>query len=190
MRLIVGISGASGVIVGYRLLQELRRHPDVETHLVLSGAAEKNFTLETSLTLQDVRDEADYIHDNKDLGALISSGSFKTDGMVIAPCSMKTLSGVAHGFDENLLIRAADVCLKEGRRVVLVPREMPLSMAHLRNLLLAKEGGCHIIPAMLTFYNQASTLEKQVDHLIGKILMQFDIEVSAFKPWAGERCDA
>lgn len=189
MRIIIGISGASGVLVGYRLLQELQAHEDIETHLILSKDAIINFKLETDITFEDVKASADFIYENDNMGALISSGSFKTDGMIVVPCSMKTLSGIAHGFDTNLLIRSADVCLKEGRKVVLVPREMPLSTAHIRNLLLAKENGCCIMPAMLTFYNNADTLEKQVNHLVGKILMQFDIQSSNFKAWDGGKHD-
>lgn len=185
MKLIVGISGASGVIVGYRLLQELQHHDDVETHLIVSRSAARTFELETEVTLEQVAAAADVVYDDGDLGALVSSGSFVTAGMVVVPCSMKTLSGIAHAYDENLLVRAADVCLKEGRKVVLVPREMPLNTAHLRNLLDARENGCSIVPAMLTFYNRADTLELQIAHLVGKVLMQFGIATTSFKAWDG-----
>lgn len=185
MRLVVGISGASGAIMGYRLLEELRKHDDVETHVVLSRSAERTFELETDIALNKVLEKADYVYENDDFGAKISSGSFVTSGMIVVPCSMKTLSAIAHGSDANLLIRAAGVCLKEERRVVLVAREMPLSTAYLRNMLLAKESGCSVLPPMLTFYNHADTLEMQVNHMIGKILMQFGIESSQFVPWKG-----
>ena len=187
MRLIVGISGASGVIIGYRLLQELQLHKDIESHLVVSESAEVNFGLETDISIAEVIAAADNVYENNNMGALISSGSFLTDGMVVAPCSMKTLSGIANGYDTNLLIRSANVCLKEGRKVVLVPREMPLNTAHLRNMLFAKENGCCILPAMLTFYNKSLTLEEQVTHLIGKILMQFGITPERFNAWTGEK---
>lgn len=183
MKLIVGISGASGVVLGYRLLEELKRHDDIETHVVISCGAERNFDLETNIGPQQVYEAADFAYKNDDLGALIASGSFETSGMIVVPCSMKTLSGIANGYEDNLLIRAVDVCLKENRRVVLVPREMPLSTAHLRNMLLAKENGCSILPAMLTFYNQADTLEQQIDHIVGKVLMQFGIVTSSFCAW-------
>lgn len=186
MRLIIAITGASGVIMGYRLLQALRQHPDIETHLIISEGAKRNFELETELTVDTVLREASFQYDNSDLAACISSGSFRTDGMVVIPCSMKTLSGIANAYDENLIIRAAGVCLKEGRRLVLVPREMPLSRVHLHNLQLAADYGCRILPPMLTFYNRLSTTEEQVQHIIGKILMQFDVRHDKFIPWREE----
>jgi 4-hydroxy-3-polyprenylbenzoate decarboxylase len=186
MRLIVGISGASGVVMGYELLQALRQLSDVETHLVVTEGAVQNFRFETQLPLEKVFAAADVVHDNHNLAASISSGSFRTDGMIVVPCSMKTLAGIAFGFAENLLLRAADVCLKEGRKVVLVPREMPMSRIHLRNLKEAADVGCAIVPPMLTFYNHADTLEKQVQHVIGKILRQFGLEYEGFVPWKGE----
>ena len=182
-RLIVGISGASGVLLGYELLKTLHEQVDTELHLVVSDGAKRNFELETSLKLEDVYALADYVHDDHNLAAVISSGSFVTSGMIVAPCSMKTLSGIANGYSDNLLVRAADVCLKEGRRVVLVPREMPLSRVHLRNLQSASDAGCAIVPPMLTFYNGAETLQSQMAHVIGKVLMQFGIESKQFKPW-------
>lgn len=183
--MIVGISGASGVIMGYRLLQELRRRGDVETHLIVSEGAERTFSLETDVSMNEVRAAADFVHDNRDVGALVASGSFKTEGMAVVPCSMRTLSGIAHGYDENLLIRAADVCLKERRPVVLVPRETPLNAAHLRNMALACQDGCRILPPMLTFYNRSETLEEQVAHVVGKVLMQFGLTSPSFRPWEG-----
>ncbi len=186
MRLIIGISGASGVIMGYELLQALRKFPTVETHLVVTEGAVLNFRYEADLSVADVAAMADVVHDNRNLAASISSGSFQIDGMIVVPCSMKTLAGIASGFAENLLLRAADVCLKEGRKVVLVPREMPMSRIHLRNLKEAADSGCVIVPPMLTFYNQANTLEKQVQHVIGKILRQFGLESEAFVPWEGK----
>lgn len=185
MRLIVGISGATGVIMGYELLKILKRIPDCETHLVISEGARKNFELETELAIQDVEALADFCHDNKNLAAAISSGSFKTDGMIVLPCSMKSLSGIANGYADNLLVRAVDVCLKENRRVVIVPREMPLGKIHIKNMAIAADLGCAIIPPMLTFYNAPDNLHDQVTHVIGKILMQFGIDLKEFKSWQG-----
>ena len=185
MRLIVGISGADGVILGYRLLQALRKIPDMEIHLVVTEGAAKNLEYETDLSLDQVARLADVVHDNRNMAASISSGSFETDGMIVIPCSMKTLSGIVNGFAGNLLLRAADGCLKEGRKVVLVPREMPLGRIHLKNLKEAAECGCAIVPPMLTFYNGADTVEKQINHIIGKILMQFHIRYKDFVPWKG-----
>jgi len=185
MRIVVGISGASGVIMGYKLLQILREVPDCETHLVLSEGAVKNFALETDVSIDDVKKLAHFCHDNKNMAASISSGSFKTDGMIVMPCSMKSLSGIAHGFASTLLVRAVDVCLKENRRVVIVPREMPLGKIHVRNMSIAADLGCSIIPPMLTFYNSPGTLDDQVTHVIGKVLMQFNIDVKKFKAWKG-----
>ena len=183
MRLIVGITGASGVIMGYELLRVLRDMEDVETHLVMTESAERTFGHETALSLEEVRSQADIFYDAKNLAADISSGSFRTGGMIVIPCSMKTVAGIVSGFSENLLLRAADVCLKEGRKVILVPREMPLNRIHLKNLLEAADAGCRILPPVLTFYNGADTVEKQVQHILGKILMQFDIEYAPFVPW-------
>lgn len=185
MRLIIGISGASGVLMGYRMLQALRLHADCEIHLVMTESAMKNFSYETDIAIEDVVKLADYSYSNNNMAAVISSGSFITDGMMVVPCSMKTLSGIAHGYADNLLIRAADVCLKEGRKVVLVPREMPLSRIHLHNMQLAAEYGCCIVPPMLTFYNHADSLEAQIQHVLGKVLMQFGLQHQKFVPWQG-----
>lgn len=145
MRIIVGISGASGVVLGLELLKALKEQA-VETHLLISEGARITFQYETEVTLDEVINLADHYYDINDLAAPISSGSFPTGGMIIIPCSMKTLSAVAHGYANNLMVRAADVCLKENRRVVLVPRETPLGKAHLKNLLEAADNGCAIIP--------------------------------------------
>jgi 4-hydroxy-3-polyprenylbenzoate decarboxylase len=185
-RLIVGISGASGVVMGHRLLKALKQLPDLEVHLVITEGAVKNFACETDLDVTELAQLAAFTHSNKNLAASISSGSFVTDGMIIIPASMKTVAGIASGFAENLLLRAADVCLKENRKVVLVPREMPLSRIHLRNIRECADNGCIIVPPMLTFYNGADSLEQQIDHIIGKILMQFGIEYQKFVAWQGE----
>lgn len=185
MRIIVGISGATGVVMGYELLKILKRIPNCEIHLVISEGARKNFELETELNIKDVEALADFCHANTNLAAAISSGSFKTDGIIVLPCSMKSLSGIANGYADNLLVRAVDVCLKENRRVVLVPREMPLGKIHLKNLVIAADLGCTIIPPMLTFYNAPNNLHDQVLHVIGKVLMQFNIDLKEFKAWQG-----
>ncbi len=185
MRIIVGISGASGVLMGYRLMEALRAVPDMEIHLIMTDGAALTFGMETTIPLSEIKSLADVVHDNRNLAATISSGSFKTDGMIIMPCSMKTMAGIASGYAENLLLRAADVCLKEGHKVVVVPREMPLNRIHLRNMNTLAEVGCAIVPPMLTFYNHADTLEEQIQHVIGKVLMQFDIDYAPFRPWQG-----
>ncbi len=185
MRLIVGLSGASGVRLGYETLRALRETPGVETHLVVTEAAARTFACETSLTPADAAAFADAVYDSRDMAARIASGSFAADGMAIVPCSMKTLAGVVSGYADNLLLRAADVCLKEGRKLVLVPRETPLSRVHLRNLKDAADLGCVVVPPVLTFYSGADTVEKQMRHIIGKILAQFGIADPHFVPWDG-----
>jgi flavin prenyltransferase len=185
MKLIVGISGASGAILGVELLKALQRAPGVETHLVISRHAEQTLALETSNSLDEVRALASAVYACDDVAAAIASGSFRTAGMVIAPCSMRTLAAVANGLSDNLLHRAADVCLKEGRKVVLVPREMPLGRVHLRNLLAASEAGCAIVPPMLTFYHKPETVQDMIDAVIAKIFAQFELEYAGFKGWTG-----
>lgn len=185
LKLIVGISGATGTQMGYRFLQVLKAMSNVETHLIITEGARVILKKETDIPIEKVEMLADYVYDNNDLAAVISSGSFHTDGMVVIPCSMKSLSAMANAFDNDLLVRAADVCLKEQRKVVIVPREMPLNVIHCRNLLTACEAGYIIIPPMLTFYSDYKTTDEQTDHIIGKILMQFNLSYGKFKPWQG-----
>lgn len=185
MRLIVGISGASGAVMGYRLLQALGEVKDAEVHLIISEGAARTFASETELSLAQVEALADVVHDDTNLAASIASGSYHTDGMLIVPCSMKTVAGIASGYAETLIQRAADVCLKEGRPLVLVPREMPLSRIHLRNLLECAESGCAIVPPMLTFYSGAGSLEEQIDHVLGKALARVGINYGKFVRWQG-----
>ncbi len=187
MRLIVGISGASGAILGVELLKALKKTPGVETHLVVSRHAEQTLALETSYTLADVAGLASAVYACDDVAAAIASGSFRTAGMAVVPCSMRTLAAIANGLSDNLLHRAADVCLKEGRKVVLVPREMPLSRVHLRNLLAASEAGCAIVPPMLTFYHKPETVRDMIDAVIAKVFAQFELEYDGFKGWTGGR---
>lgn len=184
-RLVIGISGSSAPIYGIRLLEVLKDLPGIETHLVLSAAAEQTIRLETDWTADRVRGLADRVHDCNDLAAPISSGSFPTNGMIIAPCSMKTLSAVAHSLSTDLLTRAADVTLKEGRRLVVVPRETPLHLGHLRNMTALAEIGGVILPPMPAFYHKPATVQDLVDHTVGKILDQFHIEHALFRRWDG-----
>jgi len=185
MRIIVGVSGASGVVMGYYLLAALKQHEDVEVHLVVSAGARKTWALECDRSLDDLYALADVVHDDANLAACISSGSFKTDGMIVMPCSMKTLAGISSGYAANLLGRAVDVCLKEDRRVVLVPREMPFGKVHLRNMATAADLGCTIVPPMLTFYNGPVTLEDQINHVVGKVVRFFGLEHDKFVAWEG-----
>ena len=183
MRIIVGVTGATGVGMSYRLLQALKQAEDCEIHLIVSKGAELTWQLECTQPVEELYKLADVVYKEDDLAADVSSGSFVTDGMIIMPCSMKTLAGIASGYAENLIQRSADVCLKENRKVVLVPREMPLGRIHLRNMNEAADYGCVIVPPVLTFYNGASSIEEQIDHIIGKILMQFGISYSRFRAW-------
>ena len=175
-RIVVGISGASGAMIGVRLLAALRRLGTHETHLVVSASGAITAAQEMGLTRSDLDGLADVAHNVRDIGATVASGSFVTEGMVIAPCSMKTLAGVANGFADNLLTRAADVMLKERRRLVLVARETPLNLAHLRNMTLATEMGAIVTPPVPAFYAHPKTIEDVVDHTVGRILDLFAIE--------------
>jgi len=181
-RLVVGISGASGVIYGVRLLEALRPLP-VETHLVMTRTAEVTLAHETDLKVSDVRRLADVAYKIDDLAAAISSGSFRTMGMVVVPCSMRSLGEIAHGITSNLLTRAADVMLKEHRRLVLVARETPIHAIHLRNMLTLSEMGAVIAPAMPAFYNRPRSLDDVVDHTVGRVLDLFDIDTGTVKRW-------
>ncbi|BFG78827.1 UbiX family flavin prenyltransferase [Paraburkholderia terrae] len=185
-RIVVGISGASGAMIGVRLLAALRRLGTHETHLIVSASGAITAAQEMGLTRSDLDGLADIAHNVRDIGATIASGSFVTEGMVIAPCSMKTLAGVANGFADNLLTRAADVMLKERRRLVLVARETPLNLAHLRNMTLATEMGAIVMPPVPAFYAHPKTIEDVVDHTVGRILDLFAIEHREIaKRWSG-----
>ena len=185
MRLIVGISGSTGAIYGARLVQVLRDVAEVETHLVMSDAARLTIEYETEFSADQVVSWADRLYSNRDVGAAIASGTFITGGMVIAPCSMKTLSAVATSLNDNLLTRAADVCLKERRKLVLVPRETPLHLGHLRLMADVTQSGAVVLPPMAAFYHRPKTVLDVVDHTIGKILDQFGIEHALFERWSG-----
>jgi 4-hydroxy-3-polyprenylbenzoate decarboxylase len=181
-RLIVGISGASGVIYGVRLLQALKPLP-VETHLVMTRTAEVTLAHETKMKVSDVRRLADVAYPIGDLAAAVSSGSFQTMGMIVAPCSMRSLGEIAHGISSNLLTRAADVVLKERRRLVLVARETPLHTIHLRNLVTVSELGAIVAPAMPAFYNRPKTLDDVIDHTVGRLLDLFGLDTGKVKRW-------
>ncbi|AMG53495.1 MULTISPECIES: UbiX family flavin prenyltransferase [Citrobacter] len=186
-RLIIGISGASGAIYGVRLLQVLRDVPDVETHLIMSQAARQTLSLETDLSLRDVQALASVTHDARDIAASISSGSFQTAGMVILPCSIKTLSGIVHSYTDGLLTRAADVVLKERRPLVLCVRETPLHLGHLRLMTQAAEIGAVIMPPVPAFYHRPQTLDDVINQTVNRVLDQFDIALpqDLFTRWQG-----
>lgn len=182
-RLVIGMSGASGAILGINLLETLKENPEWETHLIVSRGAELTILEETDYALNDVLSLADKVYDIKNIGASISSGTFKTEGMIIVPCSMKTVAGVASGYSDNLLLRAADVTIKERRNLVVVARESPLSTIHLRNMLTLAQAGAIIIPPMITYYNKPLSLEDMNRHIVGKILDKFGIEIPGFSRW-------
>ncbi|MDH5713444.1 MAG: UbiX family flavin prenyltransferase, partial [Candidatus Bathyarchaeota archaeon] len=175
-------TGASGAVYGERLLKMLREK-NVETHLIISKAAEKVIEHELEMAKEDVRKLADHAYDVDDWSAPVASGSFKTDGMVIIPCSMKTLAGIAHGYSDNLVLRAADVTLKEKRRLILVPRETPLNVVHLRNMLALAEQGVVIVPAMPAYYHKPKDINDLVDFVVGKVLDLLGIEHKLYKRW-------
>jgi 4-hydroxy-3-polyprenylbenzoate decarboxylase len=183
-RIVVGISGASGAIYGVRLLAMLRR-AGVESHLVISRSAQITLAQEMDLRLADIQQMADVFYPNADIGAAISSGSFRVDGMVIAPCSIKTLSEVATGCTGSLLSRAADVMLKERRRLVMMVRETPLHAGHIRSLAAVTEAGAIVYPPVPAFYSKPASLEEMVDHTLGRVLDLFGIDTHAVRRWEG-----
>jgi len=184
LRLVIAITGASGVVYGIRALEVLQKL-QIETHLILSEWGEKNIKIETDKTPEYVRSLATKFYEDGDMAAPMSSGSFKTDGMAVIPCSMKTLASIANAFDDSLVSRAAGVCLKEQRKLVLVPRETPLSKIHLQNMTTLADAGAVILPAMPGFYHRPKTMEEMIDHVVGKVLDQFNIDHGLFKRWAG-----
>jgi 4-hydroxy-3-polyprenylbenzoate decarboxylase len=186
MRIIVGINGASGVIYGIRLLQVLSTIKDVETHLVISAAGARTIEIETEFTAKAVRELADHNYDIEDVGARIASGSFLREGMIIAPCSMKTLSALAHSYGDNLLTRAADVTLKERRRLLMMVRETPLHLGHLKNMTAVTEMGGIILPPIPGFYHKPQTIQDIIDHAVGKALDLLNIQHNLFNRWAGD----
>ncbi len=186
-KIIVGISGASGVIYGIRLLELLRAVPDVETHLIMSTAAATTIGLETDFTADEVMKLADVAYRFRDIAAAVSSGSFKTWGMIVIPCSMKTLAGIANSFSDNLLLRAADVVLKDRRRLIIVPRETPLHLGHLRLMVQATELGAILAPPMPAFYHRPASIDDIINQTVNRLLDLLDIElpVDLFQRWQG-----
>jgi len=183
-RIIVGITGATGVIYGIRLLEVLK-NAEVETHLILSDSGKKNIRIETDFTIEDVEALASQVHDIRNLASSVSSGSFRTDGMVIVPCTVKTLSGVANSYNDNLIVRAADVILKERRRLVLVVRETPLHKGHLELMSRVAGIGGIILPPIPAFYHSPRTIDDLLNHTVGKILDLLEIDNSLFTRWKG-----
>ncbi len=185
MKLIIGISGASGVIYGIRLLEALSSINSVETHLVISEEGERNIRLETDWKVEQVKALANFTYDFRDTGAALSSGSFKRDGMVVIPCTIKTLSALANSYNDNLLVRAGDVTLKERRKLVLLVRESPLHLGHLRSMERLTEMGAIIMPPVPAFYAMPKTIQDIVDHTVGRVLDIFDIPHNLLSRWAG-----
>jgi polyprenyl P-hydroxybenzoate/phenylacrylic acid decarboxylase-like protein len=183
--LVVGLSGASGAQYGIRLLRILHELASHEIHLVISRGAERTLRLEAAMEPSELYPLADHVHEPEQMGASIASGSFLTAGMVVCPCSMRTLAAIATGNSDSLLIRAADVCLKERRRVVLVARETPLSLIHLRNMVTVTEVGATVLPPVAAFYHQPQTIEDLLDQTVGKVLDQFGIDHQLFRRWSG-----
>jgi len=186
-RIVVGITGATGAVYGVRLLERLRGVPGVETHLVVSDAASLTLHQEVGMQRKEVEALAHVVHKNREIGASIASGSFQSDGMVIAPCSMKTLAAVAHGLADNLVARAADVVLKERRRLVLMVRETPFNLAHLRNMTAVTEMGGIIFPPLPSFYHRPASIDEMVDHTLDRVLDLFGLENAAAPRWSGMR---
>ena len=184
-RLIVGMSGSSAVIYGIRLLEKLAKCEDVEVHLVISQAAKMTIGIETNYTSEQVEALADVVHNCKNIGASIASGSFKTMGMVVVPCSMKTLSAIANSYADNLIVRAADVVLKERRRLVIVPRETPLHVGHCELMLKVSQIGAILCPPAPAFYTQPKTIDDIIDHSVGRIMDLFDIDDNETERWQG-----
>lgn len=183
-RIVIGITGASGVIYGVTMLR-LLQGKGFETHLILSEAGKKNLEIETTFSLDDVMGMATYTYDNHDVGASIASGSFLTEGMVVIPCTIKSLSGIANSYTDNLIVRAADVTLKEKRKLVLVVRETPLHKGHLRLMTLAADIGAHILPPIPSFYHNPETIEDIIHQSIGKVFDYLDIPHELFRRWSG-----
>jgi 4-hydroxy-3-polyprenylbenzoate decarboxylase len=184
-RLIVGISGATGIVYGIRLLQ-VARALEIETHLVVTKAGERTLAYETDLTIQELRSMADHTYPDADIGAAIASGSFPTIGMVVAPCSVHSLAEIAHCTTDGLLTRAADVCLKERRRLVLLFREAPLHAGHIRSMAAATENGAIVFPPVPAFYTRPATVAELVDHTVGRVLDLFGLDAGLVQRWTGQ----
>ena len=184
-KIILAITGAAGSIYGVRLLEELKKNEDIETHLVVSSAGFLNVATELDMRRSELESMADVVHSDKDIGAKIASGSYRTDGMIVAPCSMKTLAAIATGLADNLVSRAADVVLKERRRLVLMVRETPLNLVHLRNMTTVTEMGGIIFPPAPSFYAKLESLDAMVNQTVGRVLDLFDIDSDLVRRWQG-----
>lgn len=185
-RLVIAITGATGAVYGVRMLQVLKQQDDWESHVVISSAGLVNLKYELEMERSELYDLADVTHGIHDIASTIASGSFKTEGVIVAPCSMKTLAAIAHGFGENLISRSVDVALKERRRVVIMPRETPLNLAHIRNMASVTEMGGIIFPPMPAFYNKSNSIAVMVDDGVGRVLDFFGVNVEGlFTPWEG-----
>ncbi|MFJ5760791.1 UbiX family flavin prenyltransferase [Neobacillus sp. NPDC093182] len=184
MKIVVGISGASGAIYGIRTL-EILRHLGIESHVVISDAAKQTIQHETPYQIKDILDLVTHSYDQKDIGAAISSGSFKVDGMIVAPCSIKTLSAIANSYNDELITRAADVQLKERRKLVLLVRETPLNLSHLNHMTLITQMGGVILPPVPSFYHLPKSVDDIVNHTVGKALDQFGVDAHLFDRWKG-----
>jgi 4-hydroxy-3-polyprenylbenzoate decarboxylase len=184
-RIIIGMTGATGAIYGLRILQVLKELPEWESHLIISQAGVLNIQHELGLKKQALTDLADKLYSINEIGSAIASGAYKTEGMLVVPCSMKTLASIAHGFSDNLISRAADVTLKERRRLVVVPRETPLNLAHIRNMASVTEMGGIIYPPLPAFYGGNKTVESLVDETVGRLLEWFGIDAGLYEPWEG-----
>jgi 4-hydroxy-3-polyprenylbenzoate decarboxylase len=182
-RLIIGITGSSGIILGIELLRAMQRYEDWETELIISESAQITMALETPYNYEQVTKLATRSYRNDDIGANVASGTYKTEAMVIIPCSMKTVAGIAIGYSENLLLRAADVIIKEQRKLIIVPRETPLSVIHLRNLLTLAELGVQIIPPVVAYYHKPETITEHNQQIIGRILDSLNLEYADYKRW-------
>jgi flavin prenyltransferase len=185
-RLIIAMTGATGAIYGVRMLQVLQAQPEWESHLVISAAGLVNLKHELNMTRDELSKLANFTHGINDIAATIASGGFKTEGMIVAPCSMKTLAAIAHGFGDNLISRGADVVLKERRRLVVMPRETPLHLVHIRNMAIVTEMGGIMFPPMPAFYSKNNSIAAMVDETVGRILDMFGVDVSElYTPWEG-----
>lgn len=185
-RIIVGITGASGILIAVEFLKRLKNLDEVETHLIITEGGELTIRDETNFDVYDINRLADVVYNVKEMDASIASGSFLVDGMVIVPCTMKTVAGIAAGYCENLLLRAADVCIKENRKLILVPREMPFSRIHLRNMKELADLGAIIMPPVMTFYHTDFSLEAQINHIVNKILLQLKLPCEIIE-WTGKK---
>ena len=184
-RIIIGISGASGVIYGIRMLEILKDIPDIETHLVITSGAKLNISLETDFEIKDIKGLANVVHNNRNLAASIASGSFQTEAMIVIPCSMRTLSGIATSYASNLIVRAADVVLKEKRKLIVVPRETPLHAGHCELLYKVSLMGAYIVPPNPAFYNHPESIDDIINHTVGRILDLIELDPEIVQRWQG-----